>query len=505
MTSTATRIEYLGHAGFVVDHGGVRILIDPWFYPAFLSAWFPWPDNRFLLDRVAGRRFDYLYVSHLHEDHFDHRVLDALPRDVRVLCPNYRSRGVARRFEAMGFRHLIRLGHQETHELAPGLRATMYLDVSHKEDSGLLLDLGGFRFFDVNDCNTPFSELPTGIDLLAAQFSGAMWYPNCYDYPPAVMQRKVDQVRAGLLETLARKCQVTGAKAYLPSAGPACFLDPVLMKYNDRATTIFPAWDDVEAEFRAASPDVRVLPTLPGDVLVVRDGAVTREAYAGTRPAGGLEEYSHRRATEWGEFQALPDEPVTDAEVAAYFSRLQRRNRHLLRDFAKALQVVADGQTWLVRLGELAEDYVIEGEEPYDPNYFLLMPNRVLRAVLDGRVGWEEALLSMRVNLRRKPDVFDSRLMGLLRYGNEPVQTLQMSREMKCKEFIERDGVSIPRYCPHAGEDLSHARICDGVLECPRHHWKWDLATGECIEGGSLPLQVRTTGEPLAAATLRDS
>jgi UDP-MurNAc hydroxylase len=30
----------------------------------------------------------------------------------------------------------------------------MYLDTSHKEDSGLLLDMDGLRFLDLNDCNT---------------------------------------------------------------------------------------------------------------------------------------------------------------------------------------------------------------------------------------------------------------------------------------------------------------------------------------------------------------
>jgi len=51
----------------------------------------------------------------------------------------------------------------------------------------------------------------TEIDLLAAQFSGAMWYPNCYDYPAPVMAAKVEQVRADLMDTLYRKVKITGA------------------------------------------------------------------------------------------------------------------------------------------------------------------------------------------------------------------------------------------------------------------------------------------------------
>ncbi|HST65928.1 MAG TPA: MBL fold metallo-hydrolase, partial [Mycobacteriales bacterium] len=67
-------VRYLGHAGFVVEAAGVRLLMDPWFYPAFLGSWFPYPDNRPLLPEVTGTSFDYLYVSHTHEDHFDERV-----------------------------------------------------------------------------------------------------------------------------------------------------------------------------------------------------------------------------------------------------------------------------------------------------------------------------------------------------------------------------------------------------------------------------------------------
>ena len=91
----------------------------------------------------------------------------------------------------------------------------------------------------------------------------------------------------------------------------------------------------------------------------------------------------------------------------------------------------------------------------------------ILRAVLAGEVGWEEALLSMRLTLHRTPDVFDLTLTSLLRYGNHPAQTMQLVREREKTETIERDGLRMERWCPHAGEDLTFATVCDGVLECP--------------------------------------
>ncbi|MCW2881870.1 MAG: hypothetical protein JWQ95_5970 [Sphaerisporangium sp.] len=494
-----TALRYLGHAGFVAEHRGVRLLMDPWFHPAFLDSWFPYPDNRALLDVVLGERFDYLYISHAHEDHYDERLLRMLDKSITVIVPRYRSKIMVKRFTALGYENVVALGHKESYELTPGFTVTMYLDTSHKEDSGLLLDLDGFRFLDLNDCNTPMSELPGDINVLAAQYSGAMWYPNCYDYPPDVMRKKVEAVRGDLLDTLYRKVRMTGARAYLPSAGPPCFLDPVLEPYNDRDATIFPRWEDVADQFAEACPGVEVLRLFPGDTVrlpgetVRLDGRPVVERAPGTRTSEDLAAYRERRRDEWSAFYDQSAEPVTGEEIEAYFAKLQSWNKRFLSDFAKDIRLVAEGRMWDVRLGLLAERFVIEGEEPYDPEYTLLLCPRTMRAIIEERTGWEEALLSMRVGLHREPDVFDLTFMSLLRYGNQPVQTMQMLRERQNTETIDRDGLRMQRFCPHAGEDLAHAIIGDGIIECPRHHWKWQAATGKCVEGGTLPLRV----EPL--------
>jgi UDP-MurNAc hydroxylase len=354
----------------------------------------------------------------------------------------------------------------------------------------LLLDIDGFRFLDLNDCNTPMSELPKNINLLTAQFSGAMWYPNCYDYPPCIMREKVTAVRRGLMDTLYRKVRLTGACAYVPSAGPACFLDPALERYNDRSETIFPHWEDVAGDFASACPDVAVLRVYPGDNIQITDGRPTINRMPGVRPQEDLTRYREHRREEWGEFYTSPDKPVTPDELEAYFSTLQLRNKHLTHDFCKDIALVSGENTWKVRVGGLMEHFVLEGEESYYPEYKLIVSPRVLRAIVEDKIDWEEALLSMRVGLHRDPDVFDLKFMSLLRYGNEPAQTLQLVREQNITETIERDGLRLQRFCPHAGEDLADAIISNGIIECPRHHWRWDARTGECVSGGTLRLRV---------------
>src|SRR5215210_2820955 len=72
VSSGRMRITFLGQAGFFLETKGVSILADPWFNPAYFAAWFPFPANDGIDPRVIGSP-TYLYVSHLHHDHFDPR------------------------------------------------------------------------------------------------------------------------------------------------------------------------------------------------------------------------------------------------------------------------------------------------------------------------------------------------------------------------------------------------------------------------------------------------
>lgn len=51
--------------------------------------------------------------------------------------------------------------------------------------------------------------------------------------------------------------------------------------------------------------------------------------------------------------------------------------------------------------------------------------------------------------------------------------------------------------CPHQGASLSEGAVSDGAVRCPKHRWRFDLATGACTEAPHLPartLPVREEG-----------
>ena len=83
------RVTGLGHASVLIETAHGSILTDPWVNPAYFGSWFPFPDNS-QLDWDALGRADYLYVCHLHRDHFDPTHLrDHVDKRHTVLLPEF--------------------------------------------------------------------------------------------------------------------------------------------------------------------------------------------------------------------------------------------------------------------------------------------------------------------------------------------------------------------------------------------------------------------------------
>src|SRR4029077_20638833 len=83
------RVTGLGHASALIETAYGSILTDPWVNPAYFGSWFPFPDNSQLDWETIGRA-DYLFVSHLHRDHFDPEHLRRfVSKDATVLLPAF--------------------------------------------------------------------------------------------------------------------------------------------------------------------------------------------------------------------------------------------------------------------------------------------------------------------------------------------------------------------------------------------------------------------------------
>ncbi|OOG24322.1 carboxymuconolactone decarboxylase [Thioalkalivibrio denitrificans] len=58
--------------------------------------------------------------------------------------------------------------------------------------------------------------------------------------------------------------------------------------------------------------------------------------------------------------------------------------------------------------------------------------------------------------------------------------------------FVYRTGHDIRVYdsrCPHQVTNIPHLALEGNRLTCPKHHWAFDIESGECVEIGDRPLR----------------
>ncbi len=161
------QVTSIGHAGFRIDTAAGSILCDPWLNPAYFGSWFVFPDNSGL-DWDALGDCDYLYISHLHKDHFDPKLLnDHVSKDAVVLLPDFPVPDLKRELEHLGFHRFFETEDSVKHRVSGpkgdldvmiiALRAPADGPIG---DSGIVVSDGTTTVFNMNDSR------PLGLDML---------------------------------------------------------------------------------------------------------------------------------------------------------------------------------------------------------------------------------------------------------------------------------------------------------------------------------------------------
>lgn len=509
-------IVFLGHAGMAIEARRFRILIDAWLSPsgAFLGSWHQFPRNDHL-NAEELLKTDWIAVSHEHLDHMDPWVLDRLPAEARVLIPRYPAPAFRDRITALAKgRSVIELEPWQPFPLDPdGSWITAIPEVSPMcHDSALLVVADGRSVLHCNDARLTAAQARRAkhmaggrLDLMAVQAALATWHPICYEYPPEEIARISLEKRISKLRAVHRLVRATGPDLAVPFAGPPCFLDPDLMRFNTalRRDGLF-CDAEAAAEWLAEHlPAQRWAAFRPGDRLDLTTGErLADPVSAEFSYTGGIDQYLDRYAADRAgpiaaELAALPAPgPEFTGLMTEHFARLGSLSEYFLAKVDMTVRFVVTGAgSWdvAIRPGGIG---VTPADDDARPGYRIVVDGRWLAAVLTGRIAWEDLLLSLRLSLSRDPDVYNDHFVGLLKHANAPalaaVEMYETGRD-KSERITVRSGggtYEIPRYCPHAGEDLSVGAVVeDGRLHCLGHNFVFDLATGRCLNARCLPLR----------------
>jgi UDP-MurNAc hydroxylase len=507
------QVTSVGHAGFLIETRAGRILCDPWVNPAYFASWFPFPDNSTLDWDILGD-CDYLYISHLHKDHFDPENLRAhVNKDAVVLLPDFPVPDLQRELEKLGFHRFVETTNSVKHTLSgpKGELDVMVIALRAPADgpigdSGLVVSDRETVAFNMNDAR------PVDLDVLAAEFgrvdvhmlqySGAIWYPMVYDMPARAKQAFGTQKRQRQMDRCRQYIAQVGATWVIPSAGPPCFLDAELRDLNDDhgdPANIFPDQIVFLDQLRRHGHDGGLL-MMPG----------SRADFTGAQ----LDSLNHPLPTE-------EVEAIFTTGKADYIEQYAQRMAPVLAA-EKSRWAPAEGESLLEPLRALFEPIMIQTDQICDgigypvelrlgdgaPNETIVLdfPKRVVREPIPDekfRYGFQIPAELVRTVVRdREPDwvntIFLSTRFKAWRVGgyNEFLYTF-----FKCltderiayadgwfaeahddSSSITLDGWEIQRRCPHLKADLSKFGVIEGqTLTCNLHGWQWNLDSGRCL------------------------
>lgn len=497
------QITSVGHAGFAIRTTAGTILCDPWVNPAYFTSWFPFPDNS-QLDWASLGDCDFLYISHLHRDHFDAKLLaEHVNKDATVLLPDYPVPDLQRELQLLGFQKFFetRTGVRHTVNGPGGTLDVMILSLRAPADgpigdSALVVRDGDTVCFNMNDARPvdlePLQEQFGHVDIHLLQYSGAIWYPMVYDIPQQTKTTFGKQKRQRGMDRARSFVEQVGATWVVPSAGPPVFLDPQLRYLNDDhgdEGNIFPD-HMVFLEQLASHGQTGGVLMIPGSTATVtgRDLTVDHPVDPATiwdNKAAYIDAMARRMA------------PVIAAEKATWAvgdEPLLPALTDLFQPIMGASDLICDGIGYPVALVLGHETVVLD------------FPQRQVRAPRDDerkfRYGFRIDPILVRTVLRNnEPDwvntIFLSTRFQAWRIGGYNEYLYTFFKCLTAERIAYADGWfaeshddsatcrlagwEVQRRCPHLKADLARFGVVSGTtLTCNLHGWQWDLATGEC-------------------------
>ncbi|HEY8458481.1 MAG TPA: Rieske 2Fe-2S domain-containing protein [Actinopolymorphaceae bacterium] len=511
------RITSIGHAGFFVETRGGTILCDPWVNPAYFASWFPFPDNSGL-DWEAYRNPDYLYVSHLHHDHFDPEFLrTGVSKQATVLLPAYQTNDLENALRELGFNSFVRVPNAKPLTLDGGLRIMIMALVSPSDgpigDSSLSIDDGTGCILNQNDAKPvdldPLREFGV-YDIHFLQFSGANWWPMVYELPESAKMAFGRSKRENGLARAYRYVREIDARYVVPSAGPAAFLDDELIGYNDvdkDPANPFPDHTVFLEYLREHGHDNGML-MVPGSTVEVDGGRVALRHPPDEPFAPYLDKRLYLQAyAERVRLRLEKEKRAWPAPQVDIFSSVKQRFEPLLR-MASTICTGVGAQLLLditdkTRSERIVVDFIDREVRRWDGEKcryrFSIERPLVERLIADNEQDWVNSLfLSMRFRAARigPYNEFVYTFFKCLSPERMAYAERWYAEQEDTFEEIRLGDWMVQRKCPHRQADLSHFGEINGDrLRCSMHGYEFDLPSGRCLTASDRPIRARRVTE----------
>jgi len=259
--------QVLSHAGLRVSAGGKELICDPWLVGSvYWRSWWNYPPvPKALIESLAP---DFIYLTHLHWDHFQSASLRRFRDDLPILVPYDRYGRMTRDLAAIGKTNVHELRHGERIELAPGLALRSFHFSPFVTDSAVAVEAEGVVLLNANDAKFmggPLKQILRTypqVDFAFRSHSSAN--PRaCFHYLDAPDEMTDDNDH--YLRSFAQFMEVARPRYAIPFASNNCLLHDDVFAMNALTQTPLAVRDHFTRYAAERRLDTQIQIMTPGD------------------------------------------------------------------------------------------------------------------------------------------------------------------------------------------------------------------------------------------------
>ena len=418
------------------------MLCDPWVTRGiFDGGWSTYPPVS--SPEKITKDVTHLFISHIHEDHWDLNVIKTLSRNIRILIPDiYPNNLIEKKLKEEGFDDIvmaplecpIKVTGKITLEAIPPMNNylsefTLYSSNEQRPifaiDAGCIVDDGEIKIVLLSD-NTPYDPKSAGksfermknADLLAFNYNGnAADFPLCYDFTEKEIISIANEKESRREKVISSFLKSVSPKLALPYSSDFAVLGPMAEKFccfeNEWWFNKKTVATHYEQKHNIASTYL-----LEGDVICLDKTGHVFESKRKDFPSVREflhENYHNNPLTKELYPTSSPYEIIkekTEKSAKNMFSAMEKHG--LQSEWVLAIQL--DNFDFPPIFIDLGKRYVCETIDPKQKTLTCILDSGYFEALLDRKCHWNNAHSSFQLKWKRIPNEYDIYLYGALNF-----------------------------------------------------------------------------------------
>jgi UDP-MurNAc hydroxylase len=261
------RFKILSHAGMSVEGKGKTMLFDPWLIGScYWRSWWNFPEIE--REELRDIKPDYIYLTHLHWDHFHVPSMRLFGRDVTYLVPKIPGTRMVRDLRSCKFNNIVEIGHGDKFELWDDCYLHSFQFGLFSADSVAAISDGKTTLLNANDCKTfglPLKQITNRfpkVDFVFRSHSSATPIPyTIRDYKEKFPELRTAQQ---YVDEFTSFSLAVGARYAVPFASNHCFLHKDTIQYNDTGVNPQMVADSYNSDDRVKASGSECVIMVPG-------------------------------------------------------------------------------------------------------------------------------------------------------------------------------------------------------------------------------------------------